>query len=104
MKKETDINNHRALFTQLQNLIARAQNAHGAHANGFESNVGFFAAVLAAHFVAAPQGYIDFLAVAFVLSRILFNYFYLSGKGSYRSAFWTIGFLCTLGLFVIGAF
>lgn len=99
--KARDNNNPRDWKSDL--LTPVAKYAHSAHLNTFESNTGFIAAVIIAHLAHAAQNHINMLAVAYIVARVLYAYFYLTGKGGLRSAFWGLGFVCTLGLFVISA-
>ena len=48
------------------------ERAMGAHLNGIETFPFFAAAVLLAEFRAAPQGWIDALAVGFIVLRLAF--------------------------------
>jgi len=99
--KGRDNNNPRDWKSDLINPVAKY--AHSAHLNTFESNTGFIAGVIIAHLAHAAQNDINLLAVAYIATRVLYSYFYLTGKGGLRSAFWGLSLLCTLGLFVISA-
>ncbi len=99
--KGRDNNNPRDWKAELLNPVAKY--AHSAHLNTFESNTGFIAAVIISHLAHASQNNINMLAVAYIVARVLYAYFYLTGKGGLRSAFWGLGFVCTLGLFAISA-
>ena len=59
------------------------------------------AAVIIAHLAKAPQQWLDGLALAFVLLRVVYTLFYIYNKPTLRSLAWTAGFLCVIGLFVI---
>ena len=48
----------------------------------------------------AAQATINLLAVSFIAFRIAYIFSYLKDKPSLRSAMWTGGFVCTIGLFV----
>ena len=85
-------------------LEGKAKRAWGAHLNSFEANTGFVAGVIIAHLAHAPQAWIDGLAVAFIVLRIVHGILYISGVGSVRSLVWVLSLACTVGLFVIGAF
>lgn len=99
--KGRDINNPRDWKSDL--LTPVAKYAHSAHLNTFESNTGFIAAVIIAHLAHAAQNHINLLAALYIVARVLYAYFYLTGKGGLRSAFWGLGLVCTLGLFAISA-
>ncbi len=74
-----------------------------AHQNAFEAFAPFAAAVIIAQLAHAPQGWIDVLAVAFVVARIAYSALYILDKPSLRSIVWTVGFACVVGLFIIAA-
>lgn len=80
-----------------------AKRAHGAHLNTFETNPGFYAAVIIAHLAHAPQGRIDLLAVAYVLLRVVYGLLYIGDRPALRSATWFLSVTCIVGLFVIAA-
>ncbi len=48
----------------------------------------------------APQGTIDGIAVAFVLSRVLYGVCYIADWASARSLVWFFGMGCIIALFV----
>lgn len=77
--------------------------AHWAHLNGIEAFPPFAAAVLVAQFVRAPQSWIDLLAVAFIVLRIVYGAFYLADKPPLRSLSWILGLACVVALFVVAA-
>lgn len=85
----------------LENLSGARKRAHWAQMNSFEINPAFFAAVLIAHQVGtAAQGMIDNLAIAFVISRVLFGIAYIADKASLRSLIWFAGIGIIIALFV----
>lgn len=69
--------------------------------NTFEAMPTFFAAVIIAHQLHAPQNRIDLLAVSFVLLRLVYGYAYFKDMATFRSLVWTAGTTCVVGLFVI---
>jgi uncharacterized MAPEG superfamily protein len=73
--------------------------ALGAHQNGFEVFPFFAAAVILSEFRHVPQGTLNWLAVAFILLRVVYVALYLGNKPSARSAVWTCGFVCNLLIF-----
>jgi uncharacterized MAPEG superfamily protein len=77
-------------------LRARAQ---GAHLNGYEAFPFFAAAVILAEMRAAPQGFVNALAVAFILIRIVYVLLYLTNRPTARSVVWSAGMLCNLAIF-----
>ena len=78
---------------------ARANNAQ---ANTFEALPFFFAAVIIAHQLQAPQWRIDLLAMAFVALRIVYVVAYVKNKANLRSAVWVIALLVNVGLLFAG--
>jgi uncharacterized MAPEG superfamily protein len=95
-----DNNNPRAVMTTAEGV---AQRALGAHLNSFETSIGFIAGVMVAELAHAPQNRIDLLALVFVAARIVYGMLYLAGQGALRSLAFFVGFLCTIGLFVVAA-
>ena len=78
---------------------ARANNAQ---ANTFEALPFFFAAVIIAHQLQAPQWRIDLLALAFVALRIAYVAAYVKNQANLRSAVWSIALLVNVGLLFAG--
>jgi uncharacterized MAPEG superfamily protein len=74
--------------------------ANAAQANTFESLPLFFAAVIIASFVHAPQGRVDLLALTFVITRCLYVLCYLADWPTLRTIVWTVGFISVLALFL----
>lgn len=72
--------------------------ANAAQANTFESLPFFFAAVLAAHQLGAPQGRIDILAVLFVTLRIIYVAMYVANLATVRSAIWVAALLANIAI------
>lgn len=91
----------RAFLGNLQGWRKRADNAQQ---NGFEVTPAFAAAVIIAHLAGgAEQGLLDQLAVAFIVSRVLYLLCYLAGWGVLRSLVWFAGMGVIVGLFVVSA-
>jgi uncharacterized MAPEG superfamily protein len=80
------------------------KRAHAAHLNHFESMPGFFVAVLIAHYLKAPQPWVDALAVLFIACRIGFTWAYIKDLATLRSAIWTVGLGSVAGLILVAAF
>jgi uncharacterized MAPEG superfamily protein len=78
---------------------ARANNAQ---ANTFEALPFFFAAVIIAHQLQAPQWRIDLLALAFVVLRIAYVAAYVKNKANLRSVVWGVALLANVGLLFAG--
>ena len=91
--------NPRDFLAQLEGYRKRA---HFAQLNSFEVVPAFCAAVLVAHQVgAAAQSTIDALAVAFVISRLVYGAFYVADWAVARSAVWFAGMGCIAALFAV---
>ncbi|MBU2321764.1 MAG: MAPEG family protein, partial [Gammaproteobacteria bacterium] len=91
----------RALLDNLQGLGRRANNAQ---LNGFEITPAFAAAVIIAHLAGgAAQGVLDQLAIAFVISRVLYTLCYLADWAILRSLVWFVGVGLIVALFVVAA-
>jgi uncharacterized MAPEG superfamily protein len=76
--------------------------AHAAQLNGFEALPFFIGAVLLAHQLHAPQGRVDTLAAAFVVSRLLYIGAYIANWPSLRSWVWIAGIGINIALFCAG--
>jgi uncharacterized MAPEG superfamily protein len=84
----------------LDRLDGYRKRAHFAQLNSFEVVPAFCAAVLVAHQVgAAAQSTIDALAVAFVISRLLYGACYVADWAVARSVVWFAGMGCIAALF-----
>jgi uncharacterized MAPEG superfamily protein len=86
--------------------LARQQGwkarANAAQANTFEALPFFFAAVIIAHQLGAPQTRLDILAVLFVTLRIIYVAMYVAGLPRTRSAIWALAFLANIAI-LLGA-
>jgi uncharacterized MAPEG superfamily protein len=76
-----------------------AARALGAHVNGVETFPFFALSVLLAEYRQLPQNWIDELAVAFVLIRLLFVFAYLSNRSTIRTLLWNLGFAVNTAIF-----
>ncbi|WP_437881992.1 MAPEG family protein [Pseudomonas sp. LRF_L74] len=95
-------NHHPRAF--LAGLEGRAARANSAQLNGFETNPAFFAAVIIAHLAGgAAQSTVDALAVAFVISRVLYLICYVLDWATLRSLVWFAGLGIIVSLFVASA-
>lgn len=83
----------------LAKQIGFRARANAAQANLFESLPLFFAAVIIASIVNAPQARIDFLAIGFVISRIAYLICYVTNWPTARSIVWLIGLTCVITIF-----
>ncbi len=76
----------------------RVHRANNAHLNAFEAFAPFAAAVLMAQWAGVDPQRITWLAVAFIVLRVLHGLLYLANKALARSLVWLLGFLCMLAL------
>lgn len=93
-----DNHNPRQWLASLQGWQARA---HAAQINSFEALPLFIAGVLVAQHHHAAQQTVDALAAAFIALRIGFIWAYVADRASLRSALWTLGLACCIGLFFV---
>ena len=99
----TPKHNHdpRAFLANVQGMAKRANNAQQ---NGFEITPAFAAAVIIAHLAGgAEQGLLDQMAIAFVISRLLYTLCYVADWAMLRSLVWFVGLGLIVGLFVVSA-
>jgi uncharacterized MAPEG superfamily protein len=78
-----------------------AARALGAHVNGIETFPFFALSVLLAEFRLLPQNWIDELAIAFVVIRLLFVIAYLSNRPTARTLLWNLGFAVNTAIFFL---
>ena len=76
--------------------------AHAAQANSFEGLPFFIGAVVIAHQLGAAQGWLDGLAIAYVVLRMAYVAMYVGDLPAWRSAVWTTAFAVNVGLLLIG--
>lgn len=76
----------------------RVHRANAAHLNAFEAFAPFAAGVLMAQWAGVDPQRIAWLAVAFVVLRVLHGVLYLADKAPLRSLTWLLGFVCVLTL------
>lgn len=88
---------------QAKQTNPRSQRAHAAHLNGFESFPVFVAGVLMAQLAGVSPATISWLAVFFVIARVLHGVFYLANVQALRSLVWLLGFASAIALIVIAA-
>ncbi len=81
-----------------QGLPSRAL---GAHINGIETFPFFATAVLLAEFRHQPQHWIDTLAVAFLVVRLVFVVVYLANWPTVRTLAWNLGFALNAAIFLM---
>ena len=80
------------------------KRALGAHINGIETFPFFAVAVLLAEFRHSPQGWVDSLALAFLLTRIAFVIAYVCDRPTMRTMLWNAAMAFNTGLFFLSGF
>ena len=100
-RKEGGFDNHdpRAWLAQQSGRHARA---NAAQANSFEGLPFFIGAVVIAHQLGAPQGWLDWMALGYVVCRIAFIALYVADKATARSLVWMLGLLLNIGILMLG--
>jgi len=86
---------------QQAKLTGWGRRAAAAHANGFESFPAFAAGVLASHVTQSSPQWATIFALAYVVSRAIYAFVYVSGMATVRSLVWTIGFASSLALMIL---
>ncbi|QEY52440.1 MAPEG family protein [Legionella longbeachae] len=100
MQKEGKYDNHypRLQQSRLKGMGARAL---AAHQNSFESLLIFAIAALAAIATNHVSTAVQVLALIYIVSRIIYSFFYIMDMASLRSAIWFVGFFCCLTVLVL---
>ena len=81
-----------------------ALTANAFQLNSFEVTPAFAAAVIIAHLAGgAEQALLDQLAIAFIVSRVLYFICYIADWASLRSLVWFVGMGLIVSLFVVAA-
>ena len=57
------------------------------------------AATIIAHQIGGDQNLIDMLAMTYIGLRVVYGFVYMANIGLLRTVIWTLGVLCTLGMF-----
>ncbi len=81
----------------------RAHRAYNAQLNSYEAFAPFAAGVLMAQFAGVDLQRITWLAVAFVVFRVLHGIFYIANVHAMRSLAWFGGYGCVIALMVQAA-
>lgn len=88
---------------QARQTNPRSRRASAAQLNGFESFPAFVAGVLMAQLAGVAHATITWLALAFVLARVLHGLFYVINLSGARSLAWLVGMACVVTLLVMAA-
>ena len=86
----------------LQRQQGYRARANAAQANGFENLPFFIGAVAIAHQLQAPQGWVDGLALAYIVLRVAYVATYLANAAGLRSLVYTLGFAVNVGILLAG--
>lgn len=98
IRQESYDNNYpRIQHTRLKGIGHRAW---AAHQNMIEAYPMFAAAIIVSYITDGNDVVENFCAITFLVSRVLFQAFYLLDKAFFRSFFWGVGYLAILGLFL----
>jgi uncharacterized MAPEG superfamily protein len=100
-RRDGGFDNHdpRAWLAQQKGRHARA---NAAQANSFEGLPFFIGAVVIAHQLGAAQGWLDWMALGYVVCRVAFIALYVADKATARSLVWTVGLLLNIGILLLG--
>ena len=101
MAKQPEGYDNKSPRDQQARLTGWGRRAAAAHANGFESFPAFAAGVLATQVTGASPHWAAILAITYVVARTLYAVAYLADVAALRSAVWTVGFACSIGLMVL---
>ena len=96
-QKSFDNNNPRLY---LASLSGWRQRANWAQQNSLEAFPMFAAAVLVAHQTGGPQEWIDRLAIAWLILRVVYGLLYIADKASARSLVWFASVGTAVAIFV----
>ena len=94
-----DNNNPRSWLARQSDWRSRA---NAAQANTFEALPFFFAAVIIAHTLQAPQTRLDILALIFIILRIAYVMMYVADLAKARSIIWTLALLVNIAILFSG--
>ena len=81
----------------------RVRRANAAQKNAFEAFPAFAAGVVMAQLAGVAPRMIGWLAMAFVISRVLHGVFYIGNQASMRSLAWFAGLICVVALMAMAA-
>ncbi|PQV47638.1 MAPEG family protein [Paraburkholderia sp. BL21I4N1] len=90
----------RAYLAGLEGWRARAQ---AAHQNAWEALAMFTAAIVVAGQTGGTNPWVNALAIAFVVIRVLHGVFYVANLASLRSLAWLAGVACVVSMFFVSA-
>lgn len=88
---------------QKAKLEGWGRRAEAAHRNAFESFMPFTAGVVIAHLSGGDPEWAARLALIHVTARLIYPFLYIAGRGTSRTAVWTVGTAASVGLMTLGA-
>ena len=98
MQKQPDGYDNNHPRAQAANLIGFGARAFAAHNNSFEALIIFaiavFTVIVTQHVTVVVQN----LAIIYIISRVLYNIFYLMNWATLRSLIWGVGFIISLSM------
>lgn len=98
--KRYDNRTPRVYLAKLDGWRARA---HAAHQNSWEALALFTAAIVVAGQAGGSSATINWLAIAFVITRVLHGVFYVANLAPLRSLVWFVGLVCLVSIFFVSA-
>jgi uncharacterized MAPEG superfamily protein len=98
--KRYDNRTPRAYLAHLEGWRARAQ---AAHQNAWEALAMFTAAIVVAGQAGGFGPRMDWLAIVFVVTRVLHGVLYVANLASLRSLVWFVGVVCVVSMFFVSA-
>jgi uncharacterized MAPEG superfamily protein len=101
-KADRRYDNH-APRTYLAGLAGWRARAHAAHQNAWEALAMFTAAIVVAGQAGGSNPWINWLAMTFVVMRVLHGVLYVANLASLRSLVWFVGVACVVSMFFISA-
>jgi uncharacterized MAPEG superfamily protein len=96
--KNYDNHNGREWMAKQTGFRARA---NAAQSNSLEAFPFFAAGVVLALLAGVDHGKIDALSIGFVVARVAYIACYVMDKATLRSVVWSLGYGCTIALFVL---
>jgi uncharacterized MAPEG superfamily protein len=90
----------RAYLASLEGWRARA---YAAHQNAWEALAMFTAAIVVAGQSGGSTTWINWLAITFVVMRVLHGVLYVMNLASLRSLVWLVGVVCVVSMFFVSA-
>ena len=87
----------------VESLPPARRRAYWAQLNGFEAFPPFAAAVIVAQLATVSPHWIDALAAAFVVLRVIYTLLYIHDRPTARSLVWLAAFACVVALFAAAA-